>query len=405
MYQGRSPWTFAANAKNNWFISDTPSDPIVAQLNEREKVEREERLSTSWTSVHRLETISAVWSTVLLLVSIVLCIVPRFRDFELPLWWTVPQVYMSDQSSAVSTYTAAWSDLCPAHNAHPVNAQRYFPKVDSDGVTAVTVVTGTEQWEVGFRPMWMLAWIFFVSVIFQGARADPNFPVVSYVRKALGYEVTAYVEILRWIEYALTSPFQLWLVCASFFIGDFATLVSVALAQAGLVLLGGLIEYYVCTAYKKNVKYLEQTQLAASYGPADKVEAVKGKRDSYYNCSVFLLIVAWTTHVVLWIPVLMSFFRLDKHFTDCTTGNEFVKQWEDVRGVIYFIIFSQFITFTLFGVRLTWTVVFDCIETKLELYSARVRDSKFYAVLSVVAKSALDLGFVLFVLRMSETPV
>ena len=410
----RAPWRFGSNTQATpWMLADRATEPMLSDVNERERVVKEEEADCSWTSVHRLETMSAVWSGLLFIASIVLICIPRFRDFQLPLWWSVPQIQMQTDASnsIVSTYTQAWTALCPAHNKHAVNAVRHFPNVGSDGTTAVTVVTGTEMWETGFVPVWALAWIFLVSVLFQGARARPDIPVCSFIRNTFGYDVTAYVELLRWLEYALTSPFQLWLVCGSFFIGDFATLVSAALAQAGLVLLGGLIEYYVCTAYKKNIKYLGYTKQGQSFGLTpygafdSKVKSVCDKRDSFYMSSVFLLVIAWVVHVVLWIPILMSFFRLDTHLTDCTTGDtDFVKQWHDVRGIIYFIIFSQFITFSLFGVRLTWTVCFDCIETKTELYKSRVRDSKFYAVLSVIAKSLLDIGFVFFVLRMSQTP-
>ena len=52
------------------------------------------------------------------------------------------------------------------------------------------------------------------------------------------------MEYTRWLEYALTSPLQIWIVVSLFFVGDIMTMAALAGAQLGLVLLSALIEYF-----------------------------------------------------------------------------------------------------------------------------------------------------------------
>ena len=134
---------------------------------------------------------------------------------------------------------------------------------------------------MGFYPLFALVWIFAVSVVFQGARAAPVDGVFAGVAAFFDYEITAAIEFSRWLEYALTSPLQLWLVLASFFVGDFATLLYAALGQAGLVLLGGLVEHYVGRAAKKSLKHRKGTAAALRAGR---------KADALRHCALVLLV-------------------------------------------------------------------------------------------------------------------
>lgn len=359
---------------------------------ERARAEDDERGSTSCTSVRRLEYYSAVWSSVVLTFMLGLLVFsPRIRGVELPLWWSVTQLAVgSVHTTEIAAYHGAWAALCPAHNAFAVNSTQTFPGED-DTPVAARVFVGSEQWGTGFYPLGMLIWIFAVSVVFQGARAAPRDGAFAGVAAYFGYEVTAAIEFSRWLEYALTSPLQLWLVLASFFVGDFATLLYAALGQAGLVLLGGLVEHYIGRAAKKRTKYGPGTAAAAQ---------ACAKAATCEHCARALLALTWLVHALLWLPVLLGFYRVDKHFTDCGADAEAVKRWGEVRGIVYFILYSQLITFSLFGVRLTLTA-FEHAATRAAVFAARVRDARLYALLSVSAKSALDAGFVLLLFRLS----
>ena len=366
------------------------------RLSERSQAEREEQTSPSCTSVHRLEFWSAVWSSVVLAFMFGLLILsPRIRNVELPIWWSVTQLVVdsSTTNTSIGTYHDAWAALCPAHNIHPVNATQTFPGEGDTAETgvAVRVFAGNEQWKVGFYPLYALIWIFAVSVVFQGARAAPMDGAFASVAAFFDYEITAAVEFSRWLEYALTSPLQLWLVLASFFVGDFATLLYAALGQAGLVLLGGLLEHYVGRAAKKRLKHEPGS---------DAAQRARAKAAACEHCALVLLVLTWLLHILLWLPVLMGFYRVDTHFSECGADAAAVKRWGEVRGIVYFILYSQLITFSLFGLRLTLTA-FENVQTRAALFAARVRDARWYALLSVAAKSALDAGFVLLLFRLS----
>lgn len=380
--------------RNSWLRAGDAEQLLPAQPGaERSRAEDDERSSTSCTSVRRLEYYSAVWSSVVLAFTLGLLVFsPRIRGVELPLWWSVTQLAVdsTQTNSSIAAYHDSWAALCTEHNAFPVNSTQTFPGED-DTPVAARVFVGTEQWGTGFYPLGMLIWIFAVSVVFQGARAAPRDGALAGVAAYFGYEVTAAIEFSRWLEYALTSPLQLWLVLASFFVGDFATLLYAALGQAGLVLLGGLVEHYVGRAAKKRTKFGPGTAAAAR---------ACAKAAACEHCALALLVLTWLVHALLWLPVLLSFYRIDKHFTDCGADAEAVKRWREVRGIIYFILYSQLVTFSLFGVRLTLTAL-ERAATRAAVFAARVRDARWYALLSVSAKSALDAGFVLLLFRLS----
>lgn len=360
----------------------------------RQLAEQAEQTSTSNTSVRRLEFFSAVWSSCVLVFMLGLCAFsPRIRGVELPLWWSVTQLAVDSDttSTSLATYHGAWAALCTKHNAFAVNATQTFPG-KGDTRVAVRVFAGTEQWDVGFFPLFALIWIFAVSVVFQGARAAPVDGVFAGVAAFFDYEITAAIEFSRWLEYALTSPLQLWLVLASFFVGDFATLLYAALGQAGLVLLGGLVEHYIGRAAKKSLKHRTGTAAALRAGR---------KADALRHCALVLLVLTWLVHALLWLPVLQSFYRLDTHFTDCGADRQAQQQWNNVRSIIYFILYSQLLTFSLFGVRLTLTALQAPLD-RAALFAGRVRDARWYALLSVAAKTALDAGFVVLLFRLSS---
>ena len=152
------------------------------------------------------------------------------------------------------------------------------------------ILPSTRLIETGFPPLGMLFAIFYVSLCFQGRRAyafyagvdasnikkpDPDppkwlwyniFQVIFYkIRRFflpitvwveitfitpfynslrcgvlrwicfpfylfvwLPFDSTSKVEITRWLEYALTSPLQIWIVASLFFIGDVLHLFAAA---------------------------------------------------------------------------------------------------------------------------------------------------------------------------------
>ena len=329
------------------------------------------------------------------------------NNSEQKLWWTVVQIAEPsfNESSSVSAYYDTWQDVCPSHNTFPVNISRTFENSESENKVNVNIVAGHQQWTTGYYPLWMLIWIFFVSFIFQAQRGGLKLPLPG-IRNLFDEKLpNQSVEFTRWLEYALTSPFQIWLVYSSFFMGDFTILLYAALTQAGLVLLGALIEHFYYKACKKHIKY---TALQ------NKSEEIKDKtlekRDYYYLCVKWVTLFTWMMHFLLWIPIFITFTRLDNHFETCYDfGEDLIDNWRDVKWIVYVILYTQFFLFTSFGYVSTKRVVhastippFKWPENKGEIKQRNRQDAKSYAWLSVTAKIVLDIFFITLIFRFKQ---
>ena len=197
----------------------------------------------------------------------------------------------------------------------------------------------------------------------------------------LPFNSTSKVEITRWLEYALTSPLQIWIVASLFFIGDVLHLFAAAGAQLGLVLVGALIEYYngkISTKLRKH--------------RPDKATNAK-------ICAGVLCVLAWVIHASIWLPLILLFrYQLDKS-ESClpmvSQGN-----WEAAKGAVQATVYLQLVLFSVFGLVLTASTASACVNPKADkaaVQLARVHNGGIYAVLSVLAKTALDVGFLLVV--------
>lgn len=74
--------------------------------------------------------------------------------------------------------------------------------------------------------------------------------------------------------------------------------------------------------------------------------------------------------------------------------------WDAAKGAVQATVYIQFGLFSVFGLILTSSVLFACFRPmpdKKALDRARVQNNGIYAVFSVLAKTALDIGFLLVV--------
>jgi len=354
-------------------------------------------------SIKRLELCSAVWSSIAFILGLVMLGV---NDSEQQLWWTVIQITEPSfsESSSVSAYFNTWQDVCPSHNTFPVNISRTFENSESEIKVNLNIVIGQQQWSKGYHPLWILICIFFISSVFQAQRGGLQLPLPG-LRKLFNEKLpNQSVEFTRWLEYALTSPLQIWLVYSSFFMGDFTILLYAALTQAGLVLLGALIEHFYYKACKKHIKHnaiLHNTEIK------DKTLA---KRNYYYLCVIWVSLLSWMMHLLLWIPIFITFTRLDNHFETCYDfGDDLIDNWRDVKWIVYVILYTQFFLFTSFGLVSTKRVLhassippFKWPDDKDEIKKRNRQDAKSYAWLSVTAKIVLDIFFITLIFRFKQ---
>lgn len=360
-----------------------------------------------------------------------------------PLWWsdtTLVDLNNTAQRGRVDNFTDALAGMCLDNSAGEFNkATQSIGDAVRFGSFELQILPSTRLIATGFSPLWMLFVIFYVSLCFQGRRAyafyasedakkltypawNPvhrNFwsyfydlwyfmqcvlpakelffrwfyrnviPILLTIRFVyalnpfvwLPFNSTSKVEITRWLEYALTSPLQIWIVASLFFIGDVLHLLAAAGAQLGLVLVGALIEYYngkISTKLRKN--------------QGDKATNAK-------ICAGVLCVLAWLIHASIWLPLVLLFhYQLDKSESCLPKVSQ--SNWEAAKGAVQATVYLQLGLFSVFGLVLTASTASACVKPKADkaaVQLARVQNGGIYAVLSVLAKTALDVGFLLVV--------
>ena len=336
--------------------------------------------------VKTLEWWSALFSFIAFFFGIGMIIVahtqnkPNFNP-AFPLWWsdiTIVDMEDADKAGAVQNFGEAWEQMCSKNTALDVNGTEI--KLQDN---KLQIVPATRVIKDGFYPMLMLLWIFFISFVFQVSRYKND-----YIAPIFGFDPTAKVEYTRWLEYALTSPLQIWIVASLFFVGDIMTMTALAGAQLGLVLLGALIEYFNGRARKKEKK--------------EKVNGIlANKSTSAYRCAYVTWFLAWSIHLLIWVPLFWRFrHQIDK--SDTCVPARVDKNWDEARFYVEFTFFAELVLFSCFGWRLTYATFFqdagvefkNMKETgKSTRWDRRLSDSGVYALLSITAKVALDFGF------------
>jgi len=228
--------------------------------------------------------------------------------------------------------------------------------------------------------------IFAFSALFQGARYwyfDNWKPVGP--------------EFSRWLEYAFTSPLQVVLVALSFGISNIDVILGFFGMQLAMVLMGYSIEK------QTNKKYLHDP---------DK------KSTKFYYFTFFggdirglvYILVSWTLHFLTWgLPGLWEaqivrwgiagqYAFVHQYQKKCGDPNFQIPAFVDV------LFFGQFICFVLFGVVCTWQYSWagylgeqgqerDDIKKGSKYKTRWAQYSLAYAVLSVTAKTLLEVGF------------
>jgi len=254
-----------------------------------------------------------------------------------------------------------------------------------------------------YDPLLALIWIFACSTAFQAARVKLFVPRGDRDKNNGAkifneYRPYAGPDFWRWVEYALTAPLQIVLIASSFTIDDKSMLLLLGGLQGALMLLGYVIELQIDKVCKGRRKSDED------------------RRKRHHSVKlVYLLVSAWALHAVVWY-VLVE--RLDRQKSNISASGSV----EKMPDIVNFIVFGQFVLFSLFGLTQTVQVVLALMLPRAPTsYSSVPRDSfavsdnqeeplveraqansdtarwesisVAYGILSVVSKTMLEYGF------------
>ena len=200
-------------------------------------------------------------------------------------------------------------------------------------------------------------------------------------------------EFSRWTEYLCTAPLQIFLVCVAFGTTNISTLLGQVGMQAALVLFGYDIEQQIKKIYKRKTKTTDSKT---------RFHNILGWKD--LRLYVYLG-VSWLLHALIWSVILGRFYLQERQGELCEKQKDF-----RMPQAVTFIVWSQFGSFTCFGVVCTLQA---CLarptirqstygehhyngEDKYNLtyYQRWNTFSLVYAILSITAKTFLEVGFV-----------
>jgi len=244
----------------------------------------------------------------------------------------------------------------------------------------------------------------------------------------------------RWLEYSLTAPLQIVIVACAVWIRDRATLYALFSAQATLMVCGALIEECVQRIYRCNEKTSHYTEVIESHPETSMFDSGSDSEDESSNrlltahiaskqrrrstavyTTLSVLSLAWSSFVVIWYIVITQFQRQSKHAGACdacarhtaatcpTTGSADVCELaagtcqgrNDIPAAVRWIVATQCLLFGLFGLVQSLQIYrMRGVSTREQARSAWLGVSYYYAILSVTAKSVLEIGFLVMLSQM-----
>lgn len=206
-------------------------------------------------------------------------------------------------------------------------------------------------WPGTVRPWYLLIWIFLVSIVFQGKRALNN----EDSKPSVELYNPLKPDYWRWVEYALTSPFQVFLIATSVMIGERSQLLSLMGLQGALVMLGFANEKRIDKFYKRAIKIFgthkfdpgEEQEITSFATPENQYNRFRPQNKVIKL--VVLMVMSWLFFALIWFIILSRFGRQARNLDDCAFADEM--PW-----AVWFIVTGQLTLFAAFGLVQTWQV-------------------------------------------------
>lgn len=278
---------------------------------------------------------------------------------------------LSAISTAASTMNVGLQTMCPGNELAVSRADTYNLIGVQVAMTEVSV-TG------------LVITVMALAGVFQGSRAFVL--IVEDLRKqkertgvTLAEWHISRPDLSRWVEYALTSPIQLGVVALVFGMTSIDTLLMLATTQFGLVIMGAAIELATHVGIMLSDCFMQ----------------------AFFKVFV-LLVASWAMHVSVWWTVLGYWGRNETIVATCAN-----LPWAP--DAAWLLMFWQFITFSLFGVSTTLTVLEAVVEkwqnnenVRPESFAARLwaRSNVRLSILTALSKTALDVSFLVLIFSM-----
>ena len=291
-------------------------------------------------------------------------------------------------AASMKNLFAGW--FLPLVSQSPYKPSIATAKYDDVMYRGTTLAMAAGTW----NPMLALVWVFAVSVFFQTWRVILFRARGNIAKNNVGlwvffseYRPYAGPDFWKWVEYALTSPLQIAIIASTFNIRDRSLLLLLGTLQGALTLLGDSIEHRL----RKLARHRRKLTTGAN--------ASRHRRHGLKLA--YMLWSAWAVHGVIWWVLLERFQRQKDNLGDCGYKAE-------MPGWVNFVVLCEFVLFSAFGMIpvVQAVLVLTAVHqnqgpTKKDIARWGLA-AQAYALLSVVAKTILEFGFLML---LETTPV
>ena len=314
---------------------------------------------------------------------------------------------------SINTFQGHISEFCGAGEATNLPSLKFLPNNDATTNTPRhpyygTVVSVNKNTIVHYQTV--LLFIFACTGFFNLYRVC-SITFDTYHQRYVLVSSVLYTphepEFSRWLEYVLTSPLQIMLICNTVAIGNNDALLSMVCLQAMLVISGFLSEImiqqiYICNGYHPITKNVLQI--------------------------LTVLCLQWIAFSIIWNSIISRYFRNKYavqqcgtqensnftcntqenmhtcHLFDICEWNSLMKTCENnnyIPNSVDLVVFGQFILFFLFGIVHTAQILLSfCFQTTY-IGEKWLSCSFIYSILSITAKILL---FVAILIIANELP-
>lgn len=241
----------------------------------------------------------------------------------------------------------------------------------------------------------MLMAVLLITMLFELYRTGV---LTSFLPTDLKYSPQAGPDLSRWLEYALTSPWQVIIVAISFHIREAPLLLALGMLQALLVLIGYPIEREIDTWIRHKFKpQAGQNNAGQSQsGQNALVESSSGQNNQGHNYSrsagLVLFVFTWAAHAAIWWSIRTRYDVEQSTVKNCTAKDQpaFKERFDQFSVILTAIWTVQMSLFSVFGFGPVVTLWHGRkAATEEDLKATWQYASFFYSMLSITAKVLL----------------
>jgi len=179
-------------------------------------------------------------------------------------------------------------------------------------------------------------------------------------------------DFARWLEYTVTSPLQIIVVCGTVYMRNSEQIVLISTLQGALTLCGWTIELFI---YHLQIAVLESGKFSTAFN------AIFAKMATIFAAAIYM-------HYVIWSTILAVYEKHEQNLQRCDLG---LGAFPNIVGDILML---QYFLFSAFGAVPVLQILGVLLSPTEQPHHIWLMASILYAILSITSKSMLAIMYV-----------